>query len=333
MRKRLQSGGTWLPTVPRSVWNTQKQKVLGDAKAAGDVSEDRLLTMRRCTDQDRAWIHKCLLGANVDLRPTKEEEEEHSRRYIMGEKCLLCNKQAVWGHLQSDDHMKRLALSVGLDRFLGKPSLFRPLYQGCPGKFTDKLSMSRYWGDDLKSFALKGFGRLRHTGFRAKLRDNKPAVHVPGSDVREVGIAVVPYRSGGGVYLTQGSTVLPWERIPEAPGDFQRDHASQNAREDQQWWPVLTITLTPMSEPGQMLLAAGISVGNVWVVCIYQVLNSTPDAWPARPADWIEVNSEEEEIPPPSVPVLRLRGTAAPPPPPIPDDKSGPAAAEMEEVD
>jgi hypothetical protein len=272
-------------------------------------------------------------------KPTLPTEDEPAppQQFYVGEDglCALCGKVATAEHMSSIDHMHRNNVHIRLDTLAGRTDRPRELFQGYTGALTREKFIS-FWGREVHRLGEKGTKIIAERGFQVRFGTSKKArtYDLTMSDVQAITLGVVSYSKDNAKYA--GMKYLPWAKVVS---EVSAVADAPFPPEGTGWWPVVDIALRDNTWVQERALLA----------CIYQLLEKQPQAWlcdlesplsgnpprppPPPPALPNGVWEEEEEIPPPRVPVLRLRGTAAPPPTPIPDDQSGPAAAEMEEVD
>ena len=223
------------------------------------------------------------LGANARYKSTEVElTQVHSytlartQEYgVAWYKCLLCttskDKWADESHLRSSQHLKRVEEECYLNSILG-PSLngrrFGPDgVRGC--RTLSRRAMKNYWGQHLENmvtFAQKKF--QSGTAIHYKYSNNQPAAKVEGKDVTGVSLKVVSYLATQGKYHTQKNQLWDWWVLPDDVPEEEEGHG-----DDLGWWPVLQVELDPALgfEPVTVVVV---------IVCVYQLFDDVPPAWP-----------------------------------------------------
>ena len=278
--------------------------------------------------------------------------------------CGLCNCWSGKQHVEGGPRQKRALQHAWDSLFCGTPEQARAPASGCalpPGQQTlDFEHLVQRWGPSLLHMASQAMVAVRARSGSILIKAGDATGKVVGhKDIRGNSLVYINYRNGQGRYTATSVAVwnhqLPWN-VPEGLRQAE-------------WWPVVIWDLeeswlanhkhddlenTPddfMDQDGDNDLMNGGAPRLAFASCIKQLAGALPVAWPIRlhprprprpplpphgPAPRQEAVPWEEEVPPPRVPVLRLRGNGPPPPPPPTwgdAQQPGAIAAAAEEVD
>ena len=235
MLKRLQSGGVWQESVPRSEWNAAKKALLEEQ-------------VPRIT-QKLSMMSVAFQGPEAVPENVPFEIQELARqtvtRYIQNGQCLLCVKTCDHGHLNSKEHAWAVHVHSVDTYFCGWPSMTgpRPRNRGVTptwvsGEFELNIDcLTQYWGTRVMDFAKKAEAVIKAKGgMLLKRSEHGKGVLLPASSVQCLVPAVVSYRAMSGRYNDKTKMAF----LHDLPLQIRGEGASES-----QWWPVVVVSLCP----------------------------------------------------------------------------------------
>jgi hypothetical protein len=351
-REKIEAaGGTWIPAVPYEEFKKNRTAAVTGHR---EKHKERIIKDLPQAVKDALPRPSLLVRATV----TAEEMNTVNARIVINGQCQLCGKGATDTHMFSAAHISKVQEEALAERLAGislSGRRFRSDGKGYQGPLHRK-GLAEFWGNGLETMPATCLAQLR--------RKNGVTIYGPGSPykvtmdkIRDVTLAFVSYSAWVGKAAYKSNTheeararYIDWIDLADSEETTALDTAPERG-EAQGWWPVCVINVD-----GEVTKWYKELVGeqqNIKIIqCFYQLLGEDENrAWllevfdprpavsPPPPPLPIEpgwqfvgpapVDGVWEEPPPepaPRVPPLRGR-------PAIPDHQSGPAAAEMEEMD
>ena len=202
-------------------------------------------------------------------------KEPAEQVFVVGDRCIICNKTNTWEHERSKVHLLR-----GVEEACLSAVLAGNTGGGSARRFTSAIGMAeiatqsavdRFWGEGLVNMPGEARRRMSN-GIYFNSRQ-----YIPPDCITGIRLGVVSY-NGQGKY--QGNKVQWYDELPTDVSILQelpnRDEmlAKLTPPKGEGWWPVIKLDVNERTRRALPMTAT-----DILLVCFYQLLSTPLTCW------------------------------------------------------